>query len=385
MSPRPAPVRVRDRVSGSRLTVDSAAIEANARVFRSRAAGELMAVVKADGFGLGAGAVAAAARRGGATWFGVTSIEEGVALRELGFTVPVLSWLNPVDSEWTVALDNDIDLAVPSREHLTAVVAAARARRTTARLHLHADCGMARDGAPVDRWWSLVTAARRAQARGEVEVVGLMGHLARADTGPDDAGREAFRRFVAVARRAGVRPAVRHLAATSATLTDPASHFDLCRVGAGLVGIDPSGSTRLHPTVTWTAPVVAVRDVPAGTGVGYGHTTVTGRRTRLATLPVGYADGVPRVAGATASVQLRGRRCPVVGRVSMDQVVVDVGDLPVEPGDDAVLFGPGRHGEPTLQDWASWAGTIEHEIVTGIGARVRRVATGRVVRLGATA
>jgi alanine racemase len=180
-----------------------------------------------------------------------------------------------------------------------------------------------------------------------------------------------------VARRAGLHPRVRHLSATSATLTDPASHFDACRVGAGLVGIDPSRTTTLSAAARWTAPVVVVRDVPAGTGVGYGHATVTTRRTRLVTLPVGYADGVPRVSADHAQVLLHGRRCDVVGRVSMDQVVVDVGDLPVVPGDEAVLFGAGADGEPTLRDWARWSSTLEHEVLTGLGPRVRRVTTAR--------
>lgn len=385
MNARFRPVVTRERVAGARLEVDLAAVTANARLFADRAAGELMAVVKADGFGLGAVDVAQAAIAGGATRLGVTSVEEALRLRDADLTVPVLSWLNPVDADWAAAGAAGVEVAVPSREHLTAVTAVARARREPTRIHLHADCGMARDGAPVDRWWSLVTAARRAEVRGEVRVVGLMGHLALADAGPDDNGRASFRRFVAVARRAGLRPAVRHLAATSATLADPASHFDLCRVGAGLVGIDPSRTTSLRGTATWTAPVVLVRDVPTGTGVGYGHGTVTSGRTRLATLPVGYADGVPRAALGRAQVQLLGRRCDVVGRVSMDQVVVDVGDLAVRPGDEAVLFGPGDAGEPVLRDWATWADTLEHEIVTGIGARVTRVTAGRRQAFGATA
>jgi alanine racemase len=146
----------------------------------------------------------------------------------------------------------------------------------------------------------------------------------------------------------------------------------MIRIGAGLVGIDPSGTTRLRSALRLTAPVVQVRRVDAGTGVGYGHRHVTERATTLALLPVGYADGLPRAASGRAEVFLSGRRRPVVGVISMDQVVVDVEDDPVLPGDEAVVFGPGDDGEPTVGDWAQWAGTIPHEIVTGIGARVRR-------------
>ena len=146
----------------------------------------------------------------------------------------------------------------------------------------------------------------------------------------------------------------------------------LCRVGAGLVGIDPSGTTHLRPAMTLTAPVVSVRDVAPGTAVGYGHTWTSGRATRLALLPLGYADGLPRAASGRAQVWLHGRRHPVVGLISMDQAVVDVGAAPVGVGEIATVFGSGRQGEPTAAEWAAWSGTIEHEIVTGIGSRVRR-------------
>lgn len=216
---------------------------------------------------------------------------------------------------------------------------------------------------------------RCAETAGHLTVVGVMGHLAMASEPGHPAntqGRLAMRVGVEMAERAGLRPSVRHLAATAATLTDPSTHLDLVRVGAGLVGIDPSGSTRLCAALRLTAPVVQVRRVPAGVGVGYGHTHVTDRPTTLALLPVGYADGLPRAASGAASVLVAGLRRPVVGVISMDQTVVDLGDQPVEPGAEAVVFGPGDGGEPTVGDWATWAGTIPHEIVTGIGHRVRR-------------
>jgi alanine racemase len=206
-------------------------------------------------------------------------------------------------------------------------------------------------------------------------VVGVMGHLGWADDPGDPSNEVARGRFAAavtVAEHQGLRPGLRHLAATAASLTDDLAHFDLCRVGAGLVGIDPSRTTWLRPAMTLIAPVIDVREVAAGTSVGYGHTFVTPRRTRLALVAIGYADGVPRAASGRASVQVGGHRRPVVGLVSMDQVVVDIGPHLVGPGDVATVFGPGLFGEPTVADWAEWAGTIEHEIVTGIGARVVR-------------
>jgi alanine racemase len=245
-----------------------------------------------------------------------------------------------------------------------------------ARVHLQLDVGMARDGAEPERWGQLCRLAAAAEAEGLLRVVGVMGHLGCTDPGHDCAA-DATRVFILaarVARAAGLRPRVRHLAATAATLTDPRTHFETCRVGAGLVGIDPSGTTVLRPAMTLTAPVISVREVPEGARVGYGHGHTTSGATRLALLPLGYADGVPRTATGRAEVLLGGRRCPVAGLVSMDQTVIDVTALPgVAPGDTATLLGPGDAGEPTPQDWARWAGTIPHDIVTGIGARVRRL------------
>jgi alanine racemase len=191
-----------------------------------------------------------------------------------------------------------------------------------------------------------------------------------------------FRNALRVARHRGLSPRLAHLGATAAALTDPETHFGMVRVGAGLYGIDPShtpvgeGGRPLRGAMTLTAPVVAVREVNAGTGVGYGLTYRPERRTRLALLPLGYADGIPRRLSPQASVLLRGRRVRIAGTVSMDQIVVDAGDAGIAVGETATLFGPGDDGEPTLREWADWADTIEHEIVTRIGPRVAREATG---------
>ncbi|WP_241005241.1 alanine racemase [Nocardioides sp. zg-1228] len=359
------------------LDVDLSAVAANTRLIASRTAAEVMAVVKADGFGHGGADVARTALAHGATSLGVTSIEEALALRTAGLTAPVLSWLNPVDAAYADALAGEVELAVPSREHLDAVVLAQRSgpHQRSARIHLHLDTGMARDGAEPSAWPDLCRAARRAERAGLVRVVGVMGHLGCADD-PADAcnalGRRRFAWGVETARGAGLRPARRHLAATAATLLDVRSHHTTVRVGAGLVGIDPTGTTLLRSGLTLTAPVVGVRRVRAGAGVGYGHSWIAPAATHLALLPLGYADGLPRAASGRAEVLLRGRRRPVVGRISMDQVVVDLGDDHAEPGDTATVLGPGAAGEPTVGDWARWADTLPHEIVTGIGPRVRR-------------
>lgn len=355
--------------TGPLLDVDLAAVADNTRVLAGRTTGELMAVVKADGFGHGAVDVARTALAHGATRLGVTSLDEAWPLVGLG--APVLSWLNPVDADFATATAHGIEVAVPSLQHLAAVAAAPG--RT--RIHLHVDAGMARDGADPASWSELCRTARRAELRGEVEVVGVMGHLGCADTPGDECnalGRTRFAWALEHARAAGLRPRDRHLAATAATLTDPRTHHTLSRVGAGLVGIDPSRTTRLRSAMTLTAPVVSVRRVRAGTPVGYGHAHRTAAPTHLGLVPLGYADGLPRAASGRAQVLVRGVRRPVVGLVSMDQLVVDLGERGVDLGETVTVFGPGDTGEPTVAEWATWGGTIEHEIVTGLGSRVVR-------------
>ena len=362
-------------LTGPRLDVDLEAVADNTRLLADRARGSLMAVVKADGFGHGLLDVATTALTHGATTLGVTSLAEATALRRAGIAAPILSWLNPPTADFVPAVAAGIELAVPGLEHLRAVRAAADVLGRPALVHLHADTGLARDGAPPDAWQQLCDAAAHEQRRGRLRVVGLMGHLARADQPSDPAnaaGRDAFDRFVATARAAGLDQARCHLAATAATLTDPSSHHDMCRVGAGLVGIDPSGTTRLRAAMTLRAPLVSVRSVPAGTGVGYGHTHVTDRRTTLGLLPVGYADGIPRSSSGRGEVLVLGRRCRTVGLVSMDQLVVDLGDVPARPGDTVTVMGPGDTGEPTVTEWASWSQTLPHDLVTGLGPRIAR-------------
>lgn len=288
-------------------------------------------------------------------------------MRESGVDVPVLSWLNPVDVDVRTAVRYGIDLSVPSLDHLAAVEQAGPVR-----VHLHLDTGMARDGAAPDSWLSLMSAARRLELTGKVSVVGVMGHLPCADMpGANEAGKQALLRGVEMARQTGLSPSVRHLAATSAALTDPGTHLDVVRIGAGLVGIDPSGTIRLRSALRFTAPVVQVRRSPRHRGrvrtrvrhrpcddVGV---AAGGLRGRLAAHRVRAGGGV---AGGTTPAGRRddldgpgrgGRR----GRRG-------------DAGDEAVVFGPGDDGEPTVEQWARWAGTIPHEIVTGIGARVRR-------------
>lgn len=351
------------------------AVRANARHFARLTRGRLMAVLKADAFGHGP--IAHAVLEEGATCLGVASIDEALALRRAGVRTPILSWLNPIDADFEAAITDRIDLGIGSADALHAVLRSARRVGRRSRLHLHADLGMSREGAPAAEWRMLGELARLAEHEGHAQVVGLMGHMSCADR-PDQPQnvreRMLFDAAVRTARRRGLAPAVRHLAATAATTTGVGGAYELHRIGAGLYGIDPSGTSReLRPALTLRARVVGSRRVERGVGVGYGAHFVADRPTHLALLPLGYADGLPRAASGRAEVFARGRRRPLVGLISMDMTVIDTGDERLAPGEPVTLFGPGDNGEPTVADWAGWSDTIPHEIVTRIGARVSRV------------
>jgi len=360
------------------LVIDTTAVTANVRTIGAATTGEVMAVVKADAFGHGTVAVARASLAGGATRFGVTSLAEALGLRAAGFTERILSWLNPLDADFAAAAAQGIEVAVPSLSHLAVVRAAPGLR-----VHLQLDTGMARDGASPDEWLALCREAAAAEAEGVLTVVGVMGHLPRADRPGDPANEEGRARFawgVRTAHEAGLAPVDHHLAATAATLSDPQSHHTMSRIGAGLVGIDESRSVRLRPALTLTAPLVQVRRIAAGTSVGYGHSWQAPHDTRLGLLALGYADGLPRLASNRAEVWVGDRRRRVVGRISMDMTIVDLGpdDGPTaaQEGDVVTVFGPGDAGESTAAEWADWAETLEHEIVTGLGPRLHRITVG---------
>ena len=348
------------------------AIAANIAEVRGRTDALIMAVVKADGYGHGAITVGRAAIAAGADWLGTTSTGEAIALRDAGLTAPILTWLHPSGLDVAAAVRHDIDLAIGSRAHLEEICAS---DAVGVRIHLNMDTGMAREGNARADWRAFIIDVAEARRRGRVRVTGVMGHLPLADRAEplaNAAGIAMMRDALDLARRTGLPRSIAHLAATSAALTDPATHFDMVRVGAGLVGIDPSGTIALHPASRLTAPVVHTRRADAGVTVGYGETHRTTRATHLAVLPIGYADGIPRDLATDAHVSIEGRPCRIVGRVSMDQIVVDTGDDAVPHGSIASVFGPEGGTVPTVDDWARWAGTIPHTIVTGIGARVSR-------------
>ncbi|MET8281592.1 alanine racemase [Micromonospora sp. NPDC005174] len=361
--------------------VDLGAIAENVRTVAAVTGTDLMAVVKANAFGHGAVPVARAALRAGATWLGVTSAAEALELRAAGITAPTLSWLHRPDDDFAELIVAGVDVGVSTTTHLHALVDAALRLGLPATAQLKADTGLSRNGAGRDDWPDLVAWARKYEVQGALRVRGVWSHLVDADVpGTPTLARQVrtFTEALHVARTAGLDPDLVHLANSAAALSAPRTHFDLCRIGLALYGVDPFGAVGpgefgLRAALTLRTTVVNVKRVAAGTGVSYGPEHVTAAPTTLALLPLGYADGLPRATEGRAEVWLGGRRCPVVGRIAMDQCVVDAGDLAVGIGDPVVVIGAGRDDDaPRVTEWARWAGTNPHEILTGIGARVGR-------------
>ena len=364
--------------------IDLGAIRDNVATLKAGTTADVMAVVKADGYGHGLLESARAALAGGASWLGVAIVDEALQLRAAGIEAPILSWLwTPGESQTiAAAIAARIDVTVNSHTGLETVRAAVAAAGVTARVHLKIDTGLSRNGAYVADWPDLVAAAAKAAAAGEIEAVGVWSHFVWADApGHPTTTRQIanFRAAVDVATTAGLRPQLLHLANSAATVTLPEAHFDLVRPGVAVYGLSPvpeRGDFGLRPAMTLRADIALAKRVAAGEGVSYGHQYTTTRDTTLALVPLGYADGIPRNATNVGPVQINGGRFTISGRVCMDQFVVDVGDLPVEAGDSVVLFGPGTDGEPLAQDWADATGTIHYEIVTRIGPRVVRTYVG---------
>jgi alanine racemase len=359
--------------------IDLGAIKDNVGALVGHVGGaQVMAVVKSDGYGHGMIPAATAALDGGAAWLGVVHVADALALRRAGLTAPVLCLLGAPGAPHEEAIRHDVDLSAGSAELVRQIAAAGARAGRPARLHLKADTGMSRGGATAADWPGLVSAALEAQAAGQVRVTGLWSHLACADIpGHPSIGAqvEAFRDAVQIARRAGARPELLHLANTPATLTLPETWFDLVRPGGAVVGLStlPGGAPSwLRPAMTVKAELVQVKRVPAGTGVSYGHRYVTSGDATLGLVPLGYAEGIPRHATNIAKVGVRGRQWTISGTVCMNQVVVDFGDAHVLPGDEVVLFGPGDAGEPTAQEWADALDTLSYEIVTRFAGRVPR-------------
>ena len=368
----------------TRVEVDLAAIVANARTVRAMTGTEVFAVVKADGYGHGAVAVARALTAArAAAGFCVSLVEEGVALRDAGVAAPVLvlgpSQHGGEDDMVTAGLTP----VLGSPEDLAALAVVARRRGRTIEAHLKVDTGMGRLGVAEAEAPRLAAEA----ARTGVAVIGLMTHFACADTDdPDDPGsmtREQLRRFRDVDRAvtaAGAPLRVRHAANSSGALLFPEARLDLVRTGIAIYGHGrwPAGSAPRASAMRLVTEVAKIRTVAEGASVGYGAAWRASRTSRVAILPLGYADGLPRRASGRAQAAIRGHRVPLVGVISMDIAVADVTDVPeITVGDAAVLLGRASGGASiSVAEYGAWAGLSEYEVTCGMSKRVPRTYVG---------
>ena len=353
--------------------IDTAAIAANISHLKSLSGVDLLAVVKADAYGHGLVEIGLLAEKSGADWLGVALLEEAISLRTHGVRIPILAWLLPTGSDFRAAHNHDIDVAVASISTFNAI----SALKTKARIHIELDTGMGRGGF-LDEWKEFL-----ASDFSYVDVVGVFSHFARADEPGEQQNTDQLLRFnsmIAELAAVGINPPVKHLSNSAATLINHGAAFDLVRTGIAMYGLSPDvtnlgtgSSLELKAAMQLRAKLHLVKKVPSGSPIGYGATAVTTRDTVLGIVAMGYADGIPRIAKA-AGVFIDGKRAPIIGRVSMDQFVVDLGpDSTAKSGDWAVVFGDGRQGEYTADDWAAASLSINYEIVTRIGPRVPRI------------
>ena len=355
--------------------IDLDRIIENVKHLKALAGVDLMAVVKADAYGHGLIPVARAALDGGATFLGVALLEEAIALRDAGITAPILAWLVPPGSDYKAAVDHDIELAASSIIALEEIGAVKSHNRP--RVHLEVDTGMTRGGF-LSEWGKL-----DAHHVTNLDIVGIFSHFARADEpGQEQNGlqRARFKEMVATLESFGFTNIVRHLSNSAATLKDADSRFDLVRTGIAIYGLTPdvdtlgtSASLGLKSAMSLRAKLHLVKEVAAHSPVGYGATAITQHDTKLGIVAMGYADGIPRIAQG-AGIFVHGKRAPIIGRVSMDQFVVDLGpDSQAISGEWVEVFGDGVAGGYTAEEWGSASGSINYEIVTRIGPRVPRI------------
>ena len=359
--------------------VDLDAIRANAATLAAIAApAQLLATVKAEAYGHGAVPVARAALAGGATWLGVAFVEEGIELRDAGITAPILLLSEPPAIAAPTVVAYGLTPFVYTSTGIEALGRAASAAGVAPfALHLKVDTGMHRVGCAPE---ATVALAREIEAHPALRLEGLGTHLAAADDVDAATTLEQLARFDEVRadlRRAGIEPPIVHVANSAGLLGHGGARFDLVRVGIALYGIAPAaelaGRAELRPALSLRAEVAHVQDLPAGARVSYGGRYTLAAASRVVTVPLGYADGVPRNFGLVGGeVLIRGMRCPVVGIVTMDQLLVDVGAAVVERGDEVVLMGRQGDDEITAIEWAERLDTIPYEVVARVGSRVRR-------------
>jgi alanine racemase len=357
--------------------IDLSALSTNVSRLKKVCAVDVLAVVKADAYGHGLVRVAQAAIKAGASYLGVALLEEALTLRENAVEAPILAWLVSPGSDFDSAISNNIELGVSSLKGLREMSESAKRVGKKALIHLEVDTGMSRGGF-LDEWKELLT-----EDFSQVQVMGVFSHFARADEPGEKQNTDQLQKFkqmVGELEKIGINPLIKHLSNSAATLKDKDSYFSMVRVGIAMYGLTPDvihmGTSKdlgLRPVGQLRAKLHLVKEVSKGSPVGYGASAHTTSDTKLGVVAMGYADGIPRIAQG-AGVFVKGKRAPIIGRVSMDQFVVDLGsDSTAKSGDWVIVFGDGSHGEYTADDWGSASSSINYEIVTRIGPRVPRI------------
>ena len=358
------------------VEIDLDAIRGNVRYFCELSSAEVMAVVKANAYGHGIREVAQATLEGGASWLAVARAEEAQQLRSDGLETPILILGYTPPLQVIEMIERGVALTVWDSDQVVMAGEAAAAHGMEARLHLKVDTGMSRLGVqPVD----VLEMVECVENTPGVNLEGMFTHLACADEAnpaTTDLQLSRFEEIIDNLQREGRRPPIVHCANSATTLKRVGAHLDLVRVGIAMYGLHPSGESLLpavlRPALTWKAILAQVKTLPPGRGISYGHRYTTTREERIGTIPVGYADGLRRVDGN--QVLIAGRPVPVVGRVTMDQIMVNLDGLPkARVGDEVVILGSQDGGRISAEDIAAQWGTINYEVTSGIAARVTRL------------
>lgn len=357
------------------------AIAKNISLIAEKTNSDLLAVVKADAYGHGLIPVAKTAKSAGAKWLGTALLEEALALRAAGIDGPIIAWLTPPGEDFVAALENQIDLSISSVETLQEILRAAKQTQIKPRIHVEIDTGMTRGGIR-DNFSQIISSL--VAEKSNFVFAGLWSHFARADEPNENFTKLQLEKFGEVSKlfeESGLIAQIKHISNSAASLNFKSAHKNLIRWGIGMYGLSPdvtqmgdSKKLGLIPAMQVKSKLQLVKSVAAGAQVGYGGLGKVNQETIIGVVSMGYADGIPRISSNKAGIFVDGKRAPLLGRVSMDQFVVDLGnDSVARAGEWAYLIGSEGVAGYTADAWAKACGTINYEIVTRIGARVPRV------------
>jgi alanine racemase len=360
--------------------IDHEALRWNVRQIRAKVGAKvkILCMVKANGYGHGAAAIAKTLAASEADAFGVATLEEALELRRSGIRKPILILAGAFPEQLDEFIDHDLIPVAHDLASLKVLDAEAQRRQAALKFHLKIDTGMGRLGVLATEAMHWIPELKNLQA---LKLDGVFSHFSTAESVEGDYTRrqlEIFNGVIAQLRAQGLTPPVVHFANSAATITRPAAYFDMVRPGIMLYGVYPSPAMAqqiiLKPVLSWQTKILQLKKVPAGTSISYGQTFVTQRESLIATLPIGYADGYSRLLSNRGEVLVNGARAPLVGRVCMDLTMIDVTDIRnVQPGAEIVLLGRQGAAEISADEMAAWTNTISYEILTSIGARVPRI------------